>query len=142
MKKILYILIAVAFATSCDKVYINGDLDGMWKLQQVEHGEESHHPTDIYYSFQQELVLVSYMSPTIPTGQMKENYIAYFTHENDSITMSDFRLYLDKDATQATLPELAKFGLYETYNRFQVEKLDSRSLILNSEKSRIVFRKY
>ena len=56
--------------------------------------------------------------------------------------MTDFRIYLDKDATQATLPDLAKFGLYETYNRFQVEKLNKKSLILNSKDSRIVFRKH
>lgn len=138
-------LSVIALLLSCESYLINGDLDGFWQARSIENkhtGEITNCNGDIYYSFQQELVLVSYMSPTIPTGQMKENYIAYFTHENDSITMSDFRLYLDKDATQATLPELAKFGLYETYNRFQVEKLDSRSLILNSEKSRIVFRKY
>ena len=138
-------LSVIAPLLSCESYLINGDLDGFWQARSIENkhtGEITNCNGDIYYSFQQELVLVSYMSPTIPTGQMKENYIAYFTHENDSITMSDFRLYLDKDATQATLPELAKFGLYETYNRFQVEKLDSRSLILNSEKSRIVFRKY
>lgn len=138
-------LSVIALLLSCESYLINGDLDGFWQVKSIENkqtGEITNCNGDIYYSFQQELVLVSYVSPTIPTGQMKENYIAYFTHENDSITMSDFRLYLDKDATQATLPELAKFGLYETYNRFQVEKLDSRSLILNSEKSRIVFRKY
>ena len=138
-------LSVIALLLSCESYLINGDLDGFWQARSIENkhtGEITNCNGDIYYSFQQELVLVSYMSPTIPTGQMKENYIAYFTHENDSITMSDFRLYLDKDATRATLPEIAKFGLYETHNRFQVEKLDSRSLILNSEKSRIVFRKY
>ena len=138
-------LSVIALLLSCESYLINGDLDGFWQVKSIENkqtGEMTVCNGDIYYSFQQELVLVSYVSPTIPTGQMKENYVAYFTHENDSITMTDFRLYLDKDATQATLPELAKFGLYETYNRFQVEKLDSRSLILNSKKSRIVFRKY
>lgn len=138
-------LLIATLAISCENYLVNGDLDGFWQVQEIEEkatGNVTRCNGDIYYSFQQELVLISYVSPDIPTGQMKENYIAYFTHENDSITMSDFRLYLDKDATQATLPELAKFGLYETYNRFQVEKLDSRSLILNSEKSRIVFRKY
>ena len=148
MRTYIYRLIALLIITttfSCDSYLINGDLDGFWQVKSIENkqtGEMTVCNGDIYYSFQQELVLVSYVSPTIPTGQMKENYIAYFTHENDSITMTDFRLYLDKDATQATLPELAKFGLYETYNRFQVEKLDSRSLILNSEKSRIVLRKH
>lgn len=138
-------LSVIALLLSCESYLINGDLDGFWQARSIENkhtGEITNCNGDIYYMFQQELVLVSYVSPTIPTGQTKENYIAYFTHENDSITMSDFRLYLDKDATQATLPDLAKFGLYETYNRFQVEKLNKKSLILNSKDSRIVFRKH
>lgn len=148
MKRHIYRLTALlfaAFAMSCEHYLVNGELDGFWQVQEIEEkatGEVTRCNGDIYYSFQQELVLISYVSHAIPTGQMKENYIAYFTYGNDSIAMTDFRLYLDKDATQATLPELAKFGLYETYNRFQVEKLDSRSLILNSEKSRIVLHKY
>ena len=148
MRRYIYKMLTLAtimLMLSCESYLIHGNLDGFWQVTSIENkltGENTRCNGDTYYSFQRELVLLSYVSPTLPQGLMKENYIAYFTHENDSITMSDFRLYLDKDATQATLPELAKFGLYETYNRFQVEKLDSRSLILNSEKSRIVLRKH
>lgn len=141
----LFALLIVASTTSCEHYLVNGKLDGFWQVQEIEDkasGEVTRCNGDIYYSFQQELVLLSYVSPDIPTGQMKENYIAYFTYGNDSIAMTDFRIYLDKDATQATLPDLAKFGLYETYNRFQVEKLNKKSLILNSKDSRIVFRKH
>ena len=141
----LFALLIVASTTSCEHYLVNGKLDGFWQVQEIEEkasGEVTRCNGDIYYSFQQELVLLSYVSPDIPTGQMKENYIAYFTYGNDSIAMTDFRIYLDKDATQATLPDLAKFGLYETYNRFQVEKLNKKSLILNSKDSRIVFRKH
>ena len=141
----LSVLLIAAFTISCEHYLVNGELDGFWQVQEIEEkstGEVTRCNGDIYYSFQQELVLISYVSPTIPTGQTKENYIAYFIHDNDSITMTDFRIYLDKDATQATLPDLAKFGLYETYNRFQVEKLNKKSLILNSKDSRIVFRKH
>ena len=138
-------LIIATLAISCENYLVNGDLDGFWQVQEIEEkatGNVTRCNGDIYYSFQQELVLVSYVSPDIPTGQMKENYIAYFTYGNDSIAMTDFRIYLDGDGKQAPLTELAKFGLYDTYNRFLVEKLNKKSLILNSEKSRIVLRKY
>ena len=148
MKRKIYRLMALIIATlaiSCENYLVNGDLDGFWQVQEIEEkatGNVTRCNGDIYYSFQQELVLISYVSPDIPTGQMKENYIAYFTYGNDSIAMTDFRIYLDADGKQAPLTELLKFGLYDIYNRFLVEKLNKKSLILNSEKSRIVFRKY
>ena len=38
MKKILFLLIA-AMLVSCDKAFINGDLDGMWHLESVASPE-------------------------------------------------------------------------------------------------------
>lgn len=148
MKKythILIILLAGALATSCESYQINGNLDGFWQVKSIENkqtGEVTQCKGDIYYSFQRELVLISYVSPNIPTGQMKENYVAYFTHENDVITMTDFRIYLDREGKQAPLSKLAKFGLYDTFNTFRVEKLDKTSLILNSKEARIILRKF
>lgn len=148
MKKYIYqifTLLIVAIASSCESYQIHGDLDGFWQVTSIEDketGDVTQCKGDIYYSFQRDLVLISYVSPNIPTGQMKENYIAYFTHENDSISMTDFRIYLDRNGKQAPLSKLKKFGLHETFNTFYIEKLNNTSLILNSEKRRIVLRKY
>lgn len=148
MKKYTYILIillAGALATSCESYQINGNLDGFWQVKSIENkqtGEVTHCKGDIYYSFQRELILISYVSPNIPTGQMKENYVAYFSHEQDSIIMTDFRIYIDKNAPLAPISKLEKFGLYDIYNTFFIEKLNRSSLILNSDKTRIVLTKY
>lgn len=148
MKKYIYqifTLLIVAIASSCESYQIHGNLDGFWQVTSIEDketGDVTQCKGDIYYSFQRDLVLISYVSPNIPTGQMKENYIAYFTHENDSISMTDFRIYLDRNGKQAPLSKLKKFGLHETFNTFYIEKLNNTSLILNSEKRRIVLRKY
>lgn len=148
MKKYTYILTVLfttLFASSCESYQIHGELDGFWQVQSIENkqtGEITQCKGDTYYSFQRDLVLVSYVSPNIPTGQTKENYIAYFTHENDVITMTDFRIYIDREGKQAPLSKLEKFGLHETFNTFYIEKLNNTSLILNSEKRRIVLRKY
>ena len=148
MKRQIYKLLAlliIILISSCESYQIHGDLDGFWQVTSIENkqtGEITECKGDIYYSFQRDLVLVSYVSPNIPTGQTKKNYIAYFTHENDVITMTDFRIYIDKEATQVPLPKLEKFGLYDTFNRFLVEKLNNNSLILNSDKARIVMKKY
>ncbi len=137
-------LLIIILISSCESYQIHGDLDGFWQVTSIENkqtGEITHCKGDTYYSFQREMVLISYVSPNIPTGQMKENYIAYFTHENDVITMTDFRIYIDREGKQAPLSKLEKFGLYETFNTFDVEKLNNGSLILNSDKARIVLTK-
>ena len=147
MKRQIYkslALLIIFLISSCESYQIHGDLDGFWQVTSIENkqtGEITHCKGDTYYSFQRELVLISYVSPNIPTGQMKENYIAYFTHENDVITMTDFRIYIDREGKQAPLSKLEKFGLYETFNTFDVEKLNNGSLILNSDKARIVLTK-
>lgn len=147
MRKQIYTIMTL-FAlvlTSCESYLVNGDLDGFWQVKSIEDkqtGDITRCKGDIYYSFQRDLVLVSCTLSSNPTGQMKENYIAYFTHENDTITMTDFRIYLDKDGKQAPLQNLEKFGLYELYNVFRVEELTGKSLVLDSEKAHIILKKY
>ncbi|MBR5593412.1 MAG: lipocalin-like domain-containing protein [Bacteroidaceae bacterium] len=143
--KLLILLIAALITSSCESYLINGNLDGFWQVTSIENKQiedTTYCNGDIYYSFQRELVLVSYVSPNIPAGQIKENYIAYFTHDNDSIAMTDFRRYLDSEGTKATQSALEKFGLYDTHNTFLIEKLNSKELIFNSDKARIIFKKY
>lgn len=148
MKRQIYkslALLIIILISSCESYQIHGDLDGFWQVSTIENKETgaiTYCNGDTYYSFQRDLVLISYVSPNIPTGQMKENYVAYFSHENDSIYMTDFRRsYVDKDEP-VTLSKLEKFGLYDTFNNFQVEKLNKRILILNSNKTRITLQKY
>ena len=148
MKRHIYRLLTfltIIMASSCESYLIHDDLDGFWQVSSIENketGDIIYCKGDTYYSFQRELVLLSCVSPTAPQGQMKENYIAYFTHENDSIYMTDFRIYLNRSGKQAPLSKLEKFGLYDTYNSFCVEELTSKSLILNSPKARIILRKH
>ena len=148
MKRQIYgllMLLTIIATSSCESYLINGDLDGFWQVSSIENkttGDITYCNGDTYYSFQRELVLVSHVSPEIPTGQTKENYIAYFTCKNDSIYMTDFRIYIDKNATPAPLSKLEKFGLYDSFNIFCIETLNSQSLILDSNRTRIVLRKY
>ena len=148
MKRYIYrllILLTIILTSSCESYLIHGNLDGFWQVESIEDkntGDVTYCNGDTYYSFQRDLVLISYVSPNIPTGQMKENYIAHFTYENDSIHMTDFRIYLDRNGKQAPLSVLAKFGLYETFNKLGIEKLNDKSMILSSKRVRIMFKKY
>lgn len=148
MKRQIYkslALVIIILISSCESYQIHGDLDGFWQVSTIENketGDITYCNGDTYYSFQRELVLVSYILPHRPVGQMKENHIAHFAYENDSIYMTDFRIYLDREGKQTPLSELEKFGLYELYNTFAVEELNSGSLVLSSEKTRISLKKY
>ncbi|MBO5866353.1 MAG: lipocalin-like domain-containing protein [Bacteroidaceae bacterium] len=148
MKRRIYkslTLLFILLLSSCESYQIHDELDGFWQVKSIENkqtGDIIHCNGDIYYSFQRDLVLVSYVSPDIPAGQMKENYIAYFTHENDSIYMTDFRIYIDKEAPQVPLSRLEKFGLYERYNNLYIENLDYELLIMSSNWARIVLMKH
>lgn len=147
MKRQIYTIMTlfVLVLTSCESYLVNGDLDGFWQVKSIENkqtGNITHCKGDIYYSFQRELVLVSCTQSGNPTGQMKENHIAYFTHKNDTIAMTDFRVYLDRDGKETPLSKLEKFGLYELYNVFRVEELTGKSLVLDSEKAHIILKKY
>lgn len=148
MKRQIYkslALVIIILISSCESYQIHGDLDGFWQVSSIENketGNITYCNGDTYYSFQRELVLVSYILPHRPVGQMKENHIAHFAYENDSIYMTDFRIYLDREGKQTPLSELEKFGLYELYNTFAVEELNSSSLVLSSEKTRISLKKY
>lgn len=148
MKRYIYrllILLTIIATSSCESYLVNDELDGFWQVLNIEDKQNDNITNcngDTYYSFQRELVLVSYVLPNRPIGQMKENYIAYFTRENDSIYMTDFRIYLDREGKQAELQGLKKFGLHDTFNTFHIEKLNSEELILNSDKTRIILKKH
>lgn len=140
-----WLIIAVALMSSCESYLVNGELDGFWQVQSIENkltDETTDCEGDIYYSFQRDLVLLTYKSPHRPIGQIKEHYIAYFAHQEDSISMTDFRIYLDKEATQAPLHSLEKFGLYDLFTTFHIEQLTKEALTLSSDKACITMRKY
>ena len=137
MKKTAIILMLAAILAACDKVYINGDLDGMWKLQQVEQGEESHRPTDIYYSFQRHMAQVSKHYDEKPPLR----FIGHMTYRGDTITMSGFRKYLEED--KIATPDILKgFYLYNDSSVLKIEKLDDEMLIMRSNEARYVLRKW
>ena len=137
MKKTAIILMLAAILAACDKVYINGDLDGMWKLQQVEQGEESHYPTDIYYSFQRHMAQVSKHYDEKPPLR----FIGHMTYRGDTITMSGFRKYLEED--KIATPDILKgFYLYNDSSVLKIEKLDDEMLIMRSNEARYVLRKW
>lgn len=134
----LFILITMLVALiSCDKVYINGDLDGMWQLQRVEIGDTVEYPQGIYYSFQRHLVQVGkYYEEGMPL-----RYTGNLDYKGNTLTISNLRKFLEEEKP-ATEHELAIFHLYDTETVFNIEKLNDEMLILCNDKKRYVLKKW
>lgn len=138
MKRVILILsVITATLLSCDKVYINGDLDGMWQLQKVEFSDSAAYPQDIYYSFQRHLVQVS---ENYEEG-LPLRYIGDLDYTGDTLRISGFRKFLEEEIV-AGMNELERFFLYDTVTVFKVEVLDDSQLTLRSNRALYTLKKW
>lgn len=135
--RLLIFLMALAALASCDKVYINGDLDGMWQLQRVETCDTTEYPQGIYYSFQRHMVQVGqYYSEGVPL-----RYLGELEYKKDSLTIGGFRKFLEEEKT-ATEDILATFYLYDKKSAFKIDRLDDEMLVLRSNRGLYTLRKW
>lgn len=149
MKNHLYrttILMWALINLSCESHLINGDLDGFWQVQTVEHfkkGETIFHNNDAFYAFQRHIVQLTLQTETHVMGQMGPRYHAEFQWKDDSIKFGEFREYDLYGCTKKVGPDTLRiFGISQEHETFYVENLDKTSLILTSEDARIKLRKY
>ncbi len=137
MKRYFFILFIAMMFVACDKVYINGDLDGMWQLQRVECAGNTYTPHDIYYSFQRHLTFVSkHYEEELPL-----RYLGNLYYSGDTIVMSGFRKFLEEDNV-ATRDILSGFYLYSDSTVFVIERLDDEYLVMSSNDGRYMLRKW
>lgn len=158
MKNILFILLMLVLCVSCDKVPMNGDLDGMWQLMVKEskdknNGEwyvENVKSDKVYMSFQ--LHLVQLDGPDEGNGGRFRTRLYYgrFKHEGDSLFIYELS-YDSKNETAADNNEWIKeteldilepWGLNSLNNRFKVVKLDSDAMILRRDDLVLTYRKF
>ena len=137
MKRLFIILFLALMFVACDKVYINGDLDGMWQLQRVERGGEIAVPVDIYYSFQRHLTFVSKHYDE----EMPLRYLGNLHYSGDTVVMSGFRKFLEEEIV-ATGDALSGFYLYSDSTVFVVERLDDETLVMRSSDGRYTLRRW
>lgn len=137
LKKILYICL-ILLTLSCERIFINGDLDGMWRLESVETAGGVVYPDNIFYSFQRHLAMMGIYSETEhPTNY----YMGCFVYENDCIVMDNFYRYPGMDGV-CVPEELANLYIYDTPTEFKVEKINDRTLVLSAAGARYSFKKW
>lgn len=142
----IVIAIFIVLTTACESYLMNGDLDGLWQVRSVERFSADTITTndgELFMSFQQYTVLLSYNYPDKLTGSLMANYLSLFEHTGDYITMGYFRDFnLHNSHNKVPLDRLERFGIFQDTTTFYIESLNHKSLILTSDSARIVFRKY
>lgn len=138
MKKstILFILTAIITLASCGKLPMNGKLDGMWQLIQIDTEEGSNHEIKeqrVYYSVQLELITLRGMSGS-------KYILGRFEHSGDSLFLYDLRTGGNEQL--CTVNDVKPYGLNSVTPRFGVEKLTNGDMILKSKESTLYFRKF
>lgn len=135
MKWLLFFVPLLMF--SCEDVYINGDLDGMWKLEMVSRGDSVEYPDRIYYSFQRHLVMLGeYYDERHPDW-----YMAEFDNRDGVLTMTKFYKYPGRDG-YCDWDELKKYYIFSDTMAFVIDELDSRILLMHTEEHDYCFRKW
>ena len=125
MKKIIYILLCTTLFASCQKADDNGDLGGWWKLLQIE---EVNNDTIIDKSNEDRFWAIQLRMITTKDGGKGR-----FQHIGDSLFVQMKQMPKDSKAS----------GLYNPENeRFGINKLTNKRMILQSEEVVLTFRKF
>lgn len=147
MKHYIYIIMCVAMMlTSCDKWPENGKLDGMWQLTSIAtDGEEavSTISDGIYWKVQLDLIMIHTTHETL-NGRTFDTS-ATFEYKGKSLNLTGLYIHDFTSDELITDPEstvLAWTGIYGTSAQFHIAKLDSKKMILENERVRLVFRKF
>lgn len=138
-------LLAFFLLASCDKVPMNGDLDGLWQLMTVRTGSETRDARNdyAYLSFQLHLTQWDHAG---------RSFFAHFVHEGDSIRFYDFvhdSLHRSKadDNEWVTEEEMSSgvmdvWGVHNLNARYRVRQLDGDALVLEKADTTLFFRKF
>lgn len=132
---------------SCDKVPMNGDLDGMWQLTSIATPDTTRDTRSqaVYISFQLHLVQWN----NVARGSQ---FFSHFTHTADSLLFYDFahpsKYAVDNNENEWVTPAEMHEGLFDAWGihtidaRFSIRRLDPHNLTLESADTTLTFRKF
>ena len=139
MKRLFAILSIAFILVTCDidKVYINGDLDGMWQLQHIQCADTVIKPQGVYYSFQRHMAQVSkHYEEKIPL-----RYIANLDYSGERISIYGMRRFLEEEK-RPSQEELKILYLPSDSITFNILTLNKESLIMSHNDLTYSLRKW
>lgn len=137
----IFIILLTTMLSACDKVYINGDLDGMWQLQKVENSEDNtaEYKQEIYYSFQRNLTFISKQNETDAPLRYLGNL--YYSEQDKSVTINGLRNFPNEKYI-ATLDDLKQFMIFDINTTFKILELDNEQLIMEHKNYRYYLKRW
>lgn len=146
MRKILYLLVLGLMVVSCElETSGNGDLDGYWQMSQVDTlatgGIADTHESYIFWGIQSKLLQIRYTENNVYLG---EGLLFRFENNNSILTLSSpfvHHLY-ETDEPIDDVEILKPFGIYRLEEKFAIEQLDDKCMVLTNEVLRLHFRRY
>ncbi len=156
MLRFIYLFgLLLGMLTACDKMPENGELDGMWHLQEMtDLTEEAAEPQDVrakqfYWSFQLNLLQIYSVTDVLYRNELTGEYTyrAYcrFSKTGTSLNVSEVYVHFDsRDSllTDPATPLMHRYGIMGNADNFSIEQLNSKRMILVSDERRLVFRKF
>lgn len=146
MRKIFYLLALSIMLVSCElETSGNGSLDGYWQMTQVDTlasgGVADTRESFIYWGVQGKLLQIRYSENDVYLG---EGLLFRFENNNSSLTLySPFVHHLyETDEPVDDVEILKPFGIYRLEERFSIEQLDEKYMVLNNNILRLHFRRY
>ena len=139
-----FFILPLLLLTSCDKVPINGDLDGFWQVTTIQVSDDVRdvRPAHSYLSFQ------LHLSQWDHAGI---RYYAHFAHEGDSIRFYDFAhssLHRSKADDNEWITEqemrdgiMDAWGVHNLDARYRVRQLDGDAMVLERADTVLFFVK-
>ena len=132
---------------SCDKMPMNGDLDGMWQLTSITTPDSTRDTRSqaVYMSIQLHLVQWNNV-------QRGRQFFSHFTHTADSLLFYDFvhpsKYAVDNNKDEWITPAEMHEGLFDAWGihatdaRYRIRHLDPHNLTLESADTTLTFRKF
>ena len=146
MRKILYLLALGLMIVSCElETSGNGKLDGYWQMCQVDTlttgGVTDTRESLIYWGIQGKLLQIRYSENNVYLG---EGLLFRFENDNSLLTLSSpvvHHLY-ETDEPIDDVELLKPYGIYRLEEKFTIEQLDDKYMILTNDVLRLYFRRY
>ena len=137
----LFSIVCLAALSACDiESSGNGDLDGYWRLEQVDslNGRQgvAYADKQIFWSFQHDLIELS---------NLHDNSIIYRLKEENRVLLLEQPCMFDRadgDTSITDLEILRPYGVNALQEQFRIVSLESEVLVLESPVLRLSFRKY
>lgn len=149
------LLLSLICLTACDKLPENGDLDGMWQLVELSeaapdgsgYGDARNMKSErIYWCVQLKLLSILRRDGTQnPTNGETEETLCRFNHAGGTFSITEMYYHYrnhDELITDEHFEGLAFTGIHGNKADFRVERLNGKEMILCSDDSRLVFRKF